>query len=152
MSWWPFKKDPDVSNLEKAHNRLMARFVYVDQTIADKGKGPWRSITHIDKVYAGQTWSGDCDDYATTACNYIASKYAAEGYIPSYMLCKTDRGVYHAVCCVNIKGTIWVIDNLRNYPEKMSKIKYTWIEPRLWTNAVRNSKNPNDIFFAPSVK
>ena len=109
----------DVS--QNSVQRLVDRhFNYMRDRVQFDRPEDWRS--HADEVERGDSFNGDCDDFAMT-CAELLTRRGADKSEVGIAFCKTDTGVHHLVCMY--KG--WILDNRRHWAVAWDKAGYEWI-------------------------
>ena len=95
-------------------------FNYIpDSTQFDRPED-WREQSGA--VQRGESFSGDCDDFAMT-CAYLLWDRGAKESDVGIAFCKTENGAHHLVCMY--KG--WILDNRRDWPVAWDSVGYEWI-------------------------
>lgn len=112
-----------------AQRALKERFRYTSQP---NETGPMR--TWVAEVLAGKKWYGDCDDYAATACDYLANHLNWPHAI-FYQMCRTEQNQLHVVClALDEHGVGWVMDNrYSDVSRSVDMFHYRWgIQTEWW--------------------
>ena len=84
--------------------KLRKLFTYVPQPLEG-----FRHVSHYNAVMRGEMFSGDCDDFAITACDYIMEQTP---YAALFGVCLlTDTKQFHAYCRVLDEDGDYFVDH-----------------------------------------
>ena len=108
--------DVDYNGVQREVKRL---FNYVPDQVQFDRPEDWRE--HTDAVNRGESFSGDCDDFAMT-CAWLLIERGAKDDV-GIAFCKTKSGTHHLVGMY--KG--WILDNRHNWPVAWDSVGYEWI-------------------------
>src|SRR5689334_393010 len=93
----------DADAIRAVDARTRDRFTYLAETVDN-----WRS--HADAVLEGVSWSGDCDDLASTTLDLLGRQGVAA--VDRYRLVVSSAGTKkpdHMVACVRAKDGAFLI-------------------------------------------
>ena len=120
--------DVDYNGVQREAKRL---FNYVPDHVQFDRPEDWREQSGA--VQCGESFSGDCDEFAMTCAYLLWDRGASESDV-GIAYCKTEVGTYHLVCLY--RG--WILDNRRDWPVAWDSVGYEWIsvmylaEPGVW--------------------
>jgi len=116
---------------------LQRLFEYVPDSVQFDRPEHWMS--HADAALNGETFAGDCDDYALT-CAEVLVERGADPADTAIVYCKTENGTRHLACLYRS----WTLDNRHEWPVDWSQIGYEYISamhlsaPGEWRQMVTN--------------
>ena len=95
-------------------------FEYVPDSAQFDRPEDWREQSGA--VQCGESFSGDCDDFAMTCAYLLWDRGASESDV-GIAFCKTENGVHHLVCLY--QG--WILDNRLDWPVAWDDVGYSYI-------------------------